>query len=79
MLRILELDKFFFDLLNDGRYQWATRALIGKTPDEFDNITLNKIISGKISVRNLEINKNTRNSKEPNLIHEEKHLVIQWI
>ena len=50
------------------------RALIGKTPDEFDNITLNKIISGKISVRNLEINKNTRNSKEPNLIHEEKTL-----
>ena len=50
------------------------RALIGKTPDEFDNVTLNKIISGKITVRNLEIKKNVRNSREPNLFHEEKTL-----
>ena len=50
------------------------RALIGKKPTEFDVDTLNKIISGKISVRNLEINKNKKNKEEPNLIHEEKLL-----
>jgi len=75
LLRILELDKFFFDLLNDGKISMGhARALIGKTPDEFDNVTLNKIISGKITVRNLEIKKNVRNSREPNLFHEEKTL-----
>ena len=49
------------------------RALIGKTPGEFDEDTLNKIVSGKISVRNLEKNKNKK-SKEVNLIYEEKTL-----
>jgi len=75
LLRILELDKFFFDLLNDGKISMGhARALIGKTPSEFDENTLNKIISGKISVRNLEINKKKLNTGEPNLIHEEKNL-----
>ena len=50
------------------------RALIGKTPEELDEDTLNKIITGKISVRNLEINKNKIKTREPNLIHEEKVL-----
>ena len=36
------------------------RALIGKTPNDFDDHTLNQIISGKISVRNLEKNKNKK-------------------
>ena len=75
LLRILELDKFFFDLLNVGKISMGhARALIGKTPSEFDENTLNKIISGKISVRNLEINKKKLNTGEPNLIHEEKNL-----
>ncbi len=75
LLRILELDKFFFDLLNNGKISMGhARALIGKTPSEFDENTLNKIISGKISVRNLEINKKKLNTGEPNLIHEEKNL-----
>ena len=75
LLRILELDKFFFDLLNEGKISMGhARALIGKKPTEFDADTLNKIISGKISVRNLEINKNKKNKEEPNLIHEEKLL-----
>ncbi len=75
LLRILELDKFFFDLLNEGKISMGhARALIGKKPTEFDVDTLNKIISGKISVRNLEINKNKKNKEEPNLIHEEKLL-----
>ena len=50
------------------------RALIGKTPNDFDEKTLNKISSGKISVRDLEKNKRKKNSIEPNLIHEEKTL-----
>ena len=75
LLRILDLDKFFFDLLNNGKISMGhARALIGKTPGEFDDVTLNKIKSGKISVRNLEIKRNIRNSREPNLFHEEKTL-----
>ena len=75
LLRILELDKYFFDLLNDGKISMGhARTLIGKTPSEFDEDTLNKIINGKISVRNLEHYKRRTNTTEPNLIHEEKIL-----
>ncbi len=75
LLRILELDEFFFDLLNKGKISMGhARALIGKKPDEFDEDTLNKIVSGKISVRNLEINRNNRTSRDPNLIYEERKL-----
>ena len=75
LLRILELDKFFLDLLNDGRISMGhARALIGKTPSEFNQDTLNKIINGKISVRNLEAYKSKLKIREPNLIHEEKML-----
>ncbi len=75
LLRILELDKYFFDLLNDGKISMGhARTLIGKTPSEFDEDTLNKIINGKISVRNLEYYKRRTNTTEPNLIHEEKIL-----
>ncbi len=75
LLRILELDEFFFDLLNKGKISMGhARALIGKNPDEFDEDTLNKIVSGKISVRNLEINRNNRTSRDPNLIYEERKL-----
>ena len=75
LLRILELDEFFFDLLNKGKISMGhARALIGKNPDEFNEETLNKIVSGKISVRNLEINKNNGTSRDPNLIYEERKL-----
>ena len=75
LLRILELDEFFFDLLNKGKISMGhARALIGKNPDEFDKETLNKIVSGKISVRNLEINRNNGTSRDPNLIYEERKL-----
>ena len=71
LLRILELDKFFFDLLNEGKISMGhARALIGKKPTEFDVDTLNKIISGKISVRNLEINKNKLSNTEFILIND---------
>ena len=75
LLRILELDKFFFNLLNNGKISMGhARALIGKSPDEFDKDTLNKIVSGNISVRNLELKKSNGKMKEPDLIHEEKVL-----
>ncbi len=75
LLRILELDKFFFDLLNNGKISMGhARALIGKTPDEFDKDTLNKIVMGNISVRNLEQKKSKSKMKEPDLVHEEKIL-----
>ena len=75
LLRILDLDNYFFDLLNRGKISMGhARALIGKTPQDFDEQTLNQISSGKISVRKLEKNKRRRGAYEPNLIHEEKTL-----
>jgi len=75
LLRILDLDDFFFDLLNKGKISMGhARALIGKIPNDFDEYTLNKIVSGKTSVRDLERNKRKINVEEPNLIHEEKNL-----
>ena len=50
------------------------RTLVGKKPNDFDELTLGKISSGKISVRDLEKNKRMKSSIEPNLIHEEKKL-----
>ena len=41
LLRILDLDDFFFDLLNSGKISMGhARALIGKTPNDFDALTL---------------------------------------
>ena len=75
LLRILDLDEFFFNLLNTEKISMGhARALVGKKPNDFDENTLNLIASGKISVRDLEKNKRKRNIKEPNLIHEEKML-----
>ena len=75
LLRILDLDDFFFDLLNRGKISMGhARALIGKIPNDFDEYTLNKIVSGKTSVRDLERNKRKINVEEPNLIYEEKNL-----
>ena len=50
------------------------RALVGKTPNDFDDYTLNQIATGKTSVRDLENNNRKKTIKEPNLIHEEKTL-----
>ena len=75
LLRILNLHEYFFDLLNKGTISMGhARALIGKKPDDFDENTLNKIIKGKFSVRDLEKNKSKKNTTEPNLLHEEKNL-----
>ena len=75
LLRLLDLDKVFFDLLNNGKISMGhARALVGKTPNDFNEDILNKIKIGNISVRNLETYKNKATTKEPNLIHEEKML-----
>ena len=75
LLRILNLDKFFFNLLNKGVITMGhARALVGKTPDNFDEKTLSLISTGKISVRDLEKNKSKIKRQEPNLIQEEKNL-----
>ena len=75
LLRILTLDKFFFNLLNQGIITMGhARALVGKTPNSFDEKTLALIASGKISVRDLEKNKRKNRTSEPNLIQEEKNL-----
>ena len=75
LLRILNLDKYFLSLLNKGILTMGhARALVGKTPDNFDEKTLLIISSGKISVRDLEKNKRRTQNIEPNLIQEEKNL-----
>ena len=75
LMRILELDNFFFDLLNSGIISMGhARALIGKTPNDFDDGTIKQIISGKISVRDLEKNRRKIKTQDPNLVQEEKTL-----
>ena len=75
LLRILELDKFFLDLLNKGKISMGhARALVGKTPNDFDDNSLKQIVNGKLSVRDLEKKKSKTITQDPNLIHEEKYL-----
>jgi len=75
LLRILNLDEFFFSLLNKGIITMGhARALVGKKPENYDEKTLTLISSGKISVRDLEKNKRKILNNEPNLIQEEKNL-----
>ena len=75
LLRILDLDDFFFDLLNSGKISMGhARALVGKTPKDFDVLTLKQISSGNISVRDLEKNKRQKSMHDPNLIKEENIL-----
>ena len=50
------------------------RALIGKTPNDYEQNILDKISSGKISVRELEQNKFKSKSEDVNIIQEEKFL-----
>ena len=75
LLRILNLDSYFFDLLNKGIISMGhARALIGKMPNDYDQQTLDKINQGKISVRDLESNKTAKKISDVNLIQEEKFL-----
>ena len=75
LLRILNLDPYFFDLLNKGVLSMGhARALVGKKPDDLNEKILNQINSGKISVRDIEKNKTKKINLEPNLIQEEINL-----
>ena len=75
LLRILNLHEYFFKLLNRGSINMGhARALIGKSPESFDEKTLEKISLGKLSVRELEKNKVHRKGIEPNLMQEEINL-----
>ena len=75
LLRILNLDPYFFDLLNKGVLSMGhARALVGKKPDDLHEKILNQINSGKISVRDIEKNKTKKINLEPNLIQEEINL-----
>ena len=76
LLRILNLHTYFFDLLNTGVITMGhARALIGKKPEDYDEEFLLKISKGKMSVRDLEKNKQkSKNNSEPNLIQEELNL-----
>ena len=75
LLRLLDLDDFFSDLLNQGKISMGhARVLVGKTPNDFDEQFLKLISTGKISVRDLERNKRKSITVEPNLMHEEKNL-----
>ena len=76
LLRILNLHTYFFDLLNTGVITMGhARTLIGKKPEDYDEELLLKISKGKISVRDLEKNKQKfKNNSEPNLIQEELNL-----
>ena len=75
LLRILNLDEYFFNLLNNQIISMGhARALIGKTVNDFDQYTLDKITSGKISVRDLEGAKSIKKKSDVNLFQEEKYL-----
>ena len=75
LLRILSLDKYFFNLLNSGIISMGhARALIGKVPNDFDQQTLDRIANGKISVRDLEIGKSYSKKTDVNTIQEERYL-----
>ena len=75
LLRILNLHEYFLDLLNQGIISMGhARSLVNKTPNDFDDQTLSKIVKGKISVRDLENKKIKVLEKEPNLLYEEKNL-----
>ena len=75
LLRILDLDNFFLDLLNSGKISMGhARALVGKKPSDFDENTLKLIASGKTTVRDLEKSKRKTTVQEPNLMYEERIL-----
>ena len=72
LLRILNLDEYFSDLLNKGIISMGhARALVGKKPEELEENLLSQINIGKASVRDIEKNSSKKRINEPNLIQEE--------
>ena len=76
LLRILNLDEYFSDLLNKGIISMGhARALVGKTPEELDERLLAQINVGKASVRDIEQNSvKKKKTNEPDLMQEEVNL-----
>jgi len=75
LLRILNLHKYFSDLLNKGIISMGhARALVGKKPEDLDEKLLSQINIGKASVRDIENNYSKKKTSEPNLMQEEINL-----
>ena len=75
LLRILNLDEYFSDLLNKGIISMGhARALVGKKPEDLNNKLLESLNIGKASVRDIEKNSSKNRTEEPNLIQEEINL-----
>ena len=75
LLRILNLDEYFSDLLNKGIISMGhARALVGKKPEDLNNKLLESLKIGKASVRDIEKNSSKNKTEEPNLIQEEINL-----
>ena len=75
LLRILNLNEHFSDLLNKGIISMGhARALVGKKPEDLNENRLAQINAGKASVRDIENNYSKKKTNEPNLIQEETNL-----
>ena len=75
LLRILNLNEYFSNLLNKGIISMGhARALVGKKPEDLDEKLLSQINIGKASVRDIENNYSKKKTNEPNLIQEELNL-----
>ena len=75
MLRILNLNEYFSNLLNKGIISMGhARALVGKKPEEIEEKLLSQLSIGKASVRDIENNSIKQKKNEPNLIQEEINL-----
>jgi len=77
-LRVLNLDKFFLDLLDKEIITMGhAKILIGKKQNDLDQNIIEKMINSKLSVRELERNLSKRtikSSPDINIINEEKNL-----
>ena len=72
LLRILNLNEYFSELLNRGIISMGhARALVGKKPEDLDERLLSQINIGKASVRDIENNYYKKKTREPNLMQEE--------
>ena len=75
LLRILNLQEYFSELLNKGIISMGhARALVGKKPEDLDERLLSQINIGKASVRDIENNYYKKKTSEPNLVQEETNL-----
>ena len=75
LLRILNLNDYFSNLLNKGIISMGhARALVGKKPEDIEEKLLSQLSMGKASVRDIENNSIKQKKNEPNLIQEEMNL-----